>query len=73
MQKSMSFMVNLHGNSMEMVMFADQSAHEVVEQYHEYIGLWKLPPLWTFGFHQSRWGYDSAERIGKVVEGYKNA
>jgi alpha-glucosidase len=41
--------------------------------YHEYIGTFKLPPLWFFGFHQSRWGYSSASQLQKVIDGYRDA
>jgi alpha-glucosidase (family GH31 glycosyl hydrolase) len=45
----------------------------VVELYHEYIGGYRVPPLWYFGFHQSRWGYKDAKKMSDVVSGYNSS
>lgn len=54
-------------------MFNHASALTVVEMYHEYIGGYKLPPLWYFGFHQSRWGYKHARMVTDIVRGYNKS
>jgi alpha-glucosidase len=33
------------------------SPRQVMERYTELTGRTQLPPLWAFGFHQSRWSY----------------
>lgn len=44
---------------------------QVVEGYTWLTGRTPLPQLWTLGYHQSRWGYESAEDIREVVEHYR--
>lgn len=42
-----------------------------LERYMELTGRPPLPPRWAFGFHQSRWGYKSAEDVRQVAEGFE--
>ncbi len=35
------------------------------------IGKSAIPPFWSFGFHQSRWGYESVETLKEVIGNYK--
>jgi alpha-glucosidase len=34
------------------------------------IGKPALPPFWSLGFHQSRWGYDSVDTLNDVLSNY---
>ncbi len=42
-------------------------AYDVVRQFLGIIGRSFLPPLWAFGYGQSRWGYKTEKEIGRVV------
>ncbi len=42
-----------------------------VERYSELTGRPPLPPRWALGYHQSRWGYRSAEDVRAVVAGFR--
>ena len=44
---------------------------DIVKQFRRLIGRSYIPPLWAFGYGQSRWGYQSAEDIRRVVAGYR--
>lgn len=44
---------------------------ELLQRYTELTGRAGLPPLWSLGYHQSRWGYPSAAEIRAVVAGFK--
>jgi len=44
----------------------------VVEKYHEYLGKWTIPPFWSMGYHQSRWGYSDLEELKYALQGYKD-
>lgn len=41
---------------------------DVIRQYTEITGRTKLPPLWAFGFHQSRWSYFQSDVLSLVDE-----
>lgn len=45
------------GNIHLVIMIGNNDPEAVLEQYHSYIGASHIPPFWSLGFHQSRWGY----------------
>ncbi|MBN1149576.1 MAG: hypothetical protein JXA78_20110 [Anaerolineales bacterium] len=42
-----------------------------LERYTELTGRPGLPPLWSLGYHQSRWGYKTEADIRAVVAGFE--
>lgn len=49
------------------------SADMVCRNFLNAIGKPHLPPLWAFGFGQSRWGYKKQRHFNRVVKGYEKA
>lgn len=50
------------------------SALETFRQYqNDCIGLPAMQQFWTFGFHQTRWGYENISVMRDVAKGYKDA
>jgi alpha-glucosidase (family GH31 glycosyl hydrolase) len=49
----------------------DENPDTALKQYHSYIGGFALPPFWSMGWHQSRWGYTSQEMVTDVFQKYK--
>lgn len=47
------------------------SSYDIVKQFREMIGESYLPPLWAFGYQQSRWGYKTASDIRTVADEYQ--
>ena len=50
----------------------NKSVEEAVRAYHVYIRGYTFQPFWSFGFHQSRWGYQSWEMVKSVLNNYQN-
>jgi alpha-glucosidase len=55
---------------------AEPSSHAhhalcITRQFRELIGISYIPPLWAFGYIQSRWGYMDEEDIRRVAKGYR--
>ncbi len=50
-----------------------ESAYDIARQFLKAIGQSYLPPLWAFGFGQSRWGYKNEKDIRKIARKYKKA
>ena len=44
----------------------------VIKNYYNLVGRPVLPPEWAFGWHQSRFGYNSTQALRNVYDGYKN-
>ena len=44
---------------------------DVVSGYTYLTGTTPLPQLWTLGYHQSRWGYDSADCMRDIARKYR--
>lgn len=44
---------------------------DVVSGYTYLTGTTPLPQLWTLGYHQSRWGYDSADCMRNIAKKYR--
>ncbi len=44
---------------------------DVIRNYTYLTGRTPLPQLWTLGYHQCRWGYESAEDIRNVAHGMR--
>lgn len=45
---------------------------KVIENFYDLVGKPHLPPEWAFGWHQSRFGYNSTDVLREVYEGYHN-
>ncbi|KZO90710.1 glycoside hydrolase family 31 protein [Calocera viscosa TUFC12733] len=45
----------------------------VVEQYVQFVGLPQMPPLWGFGYHQCRWGYNNVSDTQFVIDSMRAA
>ena len=48
----------------------DSYPETALKLYHSYIGGFELPPFWSMGWQQSRWGYTSYNQVLDVVENY---
>jgi alpha-glucosidase (family GH31 glycosyl hydrolase) len=61
------------GGIPDVYFFAGPTPAAVVSQYLEVIGKPFLPPMWSLGFHQCRWGYKSISETKQVVDNYRKA
>jgi len=60
------------GGVIDLFIFLGPSPSDVIQQYHQVIGHPFLPPFWSLGWHQCRYGYKSLSEISTVVNKYKD-
>lgn len=61
------------GGVCDLYFFPGPTPEDVTRQYAALVGKPAMPPMWSLGFHQSKWGYSSVERLREVVQGYRQA
>lgn len=44
---------------------------QVIQTYSELTGRMALPPLWSLGYHQSRWGYDTETIVQEIAAEFR--
>lgn len=55
------------GNQVEYILYSPDMVG-IVSLYTELTGRQSLPQLWTLGYQQSRWGYDSARKFLEIAD-----
>eukprot|EP01087_Luapelamoeba_hula_P008083 TRINITY_DN2007_c0_g2_i1.p1 TRINITY_DN2007_c0_g2~~TRINITY_DN2007_c0_g2_i1.p1 ORF type:complete len:632 (-),score=85.35 TRINITY_DN2007_c0_g2_i1:24-1835(-) len=58
------------GGILDFYVFLGPSPAEVVAQYTEVVGRPYMPPYWSLGWHQCRWGYHTIQDVETVVTKY---
>ena len=59
------------GGALDYYFLAGPHPRQVLANYTALTGRMTLPPLWSLGFQQSRWSYDSAARVLDVAATYR--
>lgn len=65
--------ITLDGEDFEIYLIFGETPRGIVREFRALIGKSYVPPLWAFGFQQSRWSYPDAETVRSIVRGYDEA
>lgn len=60
------------GSELDVYLIAGPHPADVVRRYVTLTGRPPLPPLWSLGAQQSRWGYENADDIRGVIQAYRS-
>lgn len=60
-------------DSLNVYQIEKETSYEITKEFLRAIGPAYLPPLWAFGYGQSRFGYKCQKDFRDVVEGHKQA
>eukprot|EP01031_Cornospumella_fuschlensis_P036226 gene36226-43943_t len=61
------------GGIVDFYVFVGESPADVVRQYTSIVGRPAIPPYWSLGFHNCKWGYESVYEVEQVVANYTAA
>ena len=65
--------VTVESPNLKLYTIKGSGAYDITKQFLNIIGQSFVPPLWAFGYGQSRWGYKNYKDIDKVVEKYRQS
>ena len=52
--------------------FGGSTVSKIIKDYTELTGRTPMPPLWSLGFQQSRWGYDNPKQILDIAQTFRD-
>lgn len=56
------------GGNLNYYFYSGESIKEVIAAYMKMTGTAPVPQMWTLGYHQSRWGYESRNDILEIAD-----
>lgn len=62
--------ISFEGGALRYYLTAGSPA-QLLERYTELTGRPPLPPRWVFGYHQSRWGYETEQAVRETAQGFQ--
>jgi alpha-glucosidase len=63
--------IEVFSTIMDLYFIKGDTPYDVIEQYSALTGKMPLPPLWSLGTHQCRWGYRSSSDIREITQNYR--
>jgi alpha-glucosidase len=57
---------------MNYYVFGGNTVEQIIKDYTALTGRTQMPPLWSLGFQQSRWGYDSQQQLLDIAQNFRS-
>lgn len=59
-------------NNFNLFIIEGNTLQNIVKEFRRLIGRSYIPPKWSFGYGQSRWGYSNEDDVKEVIKSYKD-
>lgn len=60
----------MESGELDLFFFVGPTPEDLLRQYTHVTGRPVLPPLWSLGYHQSRWNYVDQQDVAQVDAGF---
>ena len=64
--------VSTENKNINVYIIDGSSAYEIIREFRNAIGMSYIPPMWAFGYTQSRWSYADRDSVRRVVKGHRD-
>ena len=64
--------IDARTDAVDQVLVAGPSMAEVLQRYTSLTGRMAMPPRWSLGYHQCRWGYSPASAFEEIGQGFRD-
>ncbi len=71
--KKSEFKIKVSDWNLDVHIITGDSMKDIVKEFRALIGRSYIPPLWGFGYGQSRWSYMSADEVREVVKKHRSS
>lgn len=69
--KAGHFIIETLGGNNDLYFINGPTLRDVVRNFTALTGRAEMPPLWSMGYHQCRWGYQTAEEFEALAENFR--
>ncbi len=63
----------LDGTDADIYLIGGKNEKDIVKNFRTLIGKSYMPPMWAFGYQQSRWSYPDKKEVDRIIKGYEDA
>jgi len=64
--------ISSENTNMYVYIIDGNNIYEIIKEFRSAIGMSYIPPMWAFGYTQSRWSYAERDSVRNVVKGYRD-
>lgn len=66
------FSIKSTSGEMDYYFIYGKTPKEIIKAYTALTGRMSMPPIWSLGYHQSRWGYKDFDKIKQVAKTFRD-
>lgn len=68
-----TLIVSSENKNMNVYIIDGETIYDIIKEFRNAIGMSYIPPMWAFGYTQSRWSYAERDSVRKVAKGYRDS